>query len=190
MDQIFEVSCDYSSMLGGKVTAGANLTIDGPEASLIQPRGKIELGNPVLMQMLSGQGEPVLQAKLGDILQLRWEIMSMDEELDFFVRDCFAEPGTATLNAEENLQLIANGCPTPAVSQKIMPDPIEVMSSSVKIAHLQAFRFDSSSVVRITCHLDICVKSCKEVMCQLGKEQKQSWGRKKRSTANSVADCK
>lgn len=35
----------------------------GPEASLIQPRGKIELGNPVLMQMLSGQGEyqPVLQ---------------------------------------------------------------------------------------------------------------------------------
>uniref|UniRef100_A0AAF5Q1K6 PAN domain-containing protein n=1 Tax=Wuchereria bancrofti TaxID=6293 RepID=A0AAF5Q1K6_WUCBA len=190
MDQIFEVSCDYSSMLGGKVTAGANLTIDGPEASLIQPRGKIELGNPVLMQMLSGQGEyqPVLQAKLGDILQLRWEIMTMDEELDFFVRDCFAEPGTATLNAEENLQLIANGCPTPAVSQKIMPDPIEVMSSSVKIAHLQAFRFDSSSVVRITCHLDICIKSCKEVMCQLGKEQKQSWGRKKRSTANSVAD--
>lgn len=28
MDQIFEVSCDYSSMLGGKVTAGANLTIE------------------------------------------------------------------------------------------------------------------------------------------------------------------
>ncbi|EFO25782.2 PAN domain-containing protein [Loa loa] len=190
MDQIFEVSCDYSSMLGGKITAGANLTIDGPEASLIQPRGKIELGNPVLMQMLSGQGEyqPVLQAKLGDILQLRWEIMTMDEELDFFVRDCFAEPGTTTLNAGENLQLIANGCPTPAVSQKIMPDPIEIMSSSVKIAHLQAFRFDSSSVVRITCHLDICMKSCKEVTCQLGKEQKQSWGRKKRSTANSVTD--
>ncbi|KAM3721511.1 Uncharacterized protein ACO02O_09298 [Dirofilaria immitis] len=190
MDQIFEVSCDYSSMLGGKVTAGANLTIDGPEAALIQPRGKIELGNPVLMQMLSGRGEyqPVLQAKLGDILQLRWEIMTMDEELDFFVRDCFAEPGTNTLNSEENLQLIANGCPTPAVSQKIMPDPIEVMSSSVKIAHLQAFRFDSSSVVRIICHLDICMKKCKEVMCQFGKEQKQSWGRKKRSTTNSVTD--
>ncbi|MCP9260868.1 PAN domain protein [Dirofilaria immitis] len=146
MDQIFEVSCDYSSMLGGKVTAGANLTIDGPEAALIQPRGKIELGNPVLMQMLSGRGEyqPVLQAKLGDILQLRWEIMTMDEELDFFVRDCFAEPGTNTLNSEENLQLIANGCPTPAVSQKIMPDPIEVMSSSVKIAHLQALCVNSA----------------------------------------------
>lgn len=32
------------------------------------------------------------QAKLGDILELRWEIMAMDEELDFFVRDCHAEP--------------------------------------------------------------------------------------------------
>ncbi|OZC08932.1 hypothetical protein X798_04019 [Onchocerca flexuosa] len=187
MDQIFEVSCDYSSMLGGKITAGANLTIDGPEAALVQPRGKIELGNPVLMQMLSGQGE-YQPAKLGDILQLRWEIMAMDEELDFFVRDCFAEPGTGNLNSEENLQLIANGCPTPAVSQKIMPNPIEVISSAVKIAHLQAFRFDSSSVVRITCHLDICMKSCKEVMCQLGKEQKQSHGRKKRSTTNLVTD--
>ncbi|VDK88808.1 unnamed protein product [Litomosoides sigmodontis] len=190
MDQIFEVSCDYSSMLGGKVTAGANLTIDSPEASLIQPRGKIELGNPVLMQMLSGQGEyqPVLQAKLGDILQLRWEMMTMDEELDFFVRHCFAEPGSATPNAEENLQLIENGCPTPAVSQKIMPDIIEAISSSVKMAHLQAFRFDSSSVVRITCQLDICMKRCKEVTCQLGKGQKQSWGRKKRGATNSVTD--
>lgn len=41
----------------------------------------------------------------------------MDEELDFFVRDCFAEPGSAaattatttTTNTNENLQLIADG---------------------------------------------------------------------------------
>uniref|UniRef100_A0A9J2P8T1 ZP domain-containing protein n=1 Tax=Ascaris lumbricoides TaxID=6252 RepID=A0A9J2P8T1_ASCLU len=189
MDQIYEVSCDYSSMLGGKVTAGANMTINGPEASLIQPRGKIELGNPVLMQMLSGQGvhQPVLQAKLGDILELRWEIMAMDEELDFFVRDCFAEPGGNAAHSEEKLQLIADGCPTAAVSQKLIPGPIEVQSSSVKIAHLQAFRFDSSSTVRITCHLDICKGSCEEAICLLGGEKKQSWGRKKRSD-NSVTE--
>ncbi|VDM85421.1 unnamed protein product, partial [Strongylus vulgaris] len=60
-------------------------------ANLIQPRGKIELGNPVFMQLVSGEGEqPVVQAKLGDILELRWEIMAMDDELDFFVKDCFA----------------------------------------------------------------------------------------------------
>ncbi|VDN03622.1 unnamed protein product [Thelazia callipaeda] len=191
MDQIYEVSCDYSSMLGGKVTAGANLTIDGPEAALIQPKGKIELNNPVLMQMLSGTGEhqPLLQAKLGDILELRWEMMTMDEDLDFFVRDCFAEPGKSKSQASESLHLIENGCPTPAVSQKIMPETVEVLSSSVKVAHLQAFRFDSSSTIRITCNLDICMGSCKEVTCQLGKEEKQSWGRKKRSTNNSVTDC-
>lgn len=35
----------------------------GPDASNIQPKGKIELGNPVLMQMLSGDGkyQPILQ---------------------------------------------------------------------------------------------------------------------------------
>lgn len=27
MDQLYEVSCDYSSMLGGKVTAGYNMTV-------------------------------------------------------------------------------------------------------------------------------------------------------------------
>lgn len=39
-------------MLGGKVTAASNLSLQGPQPSLIQPRGKIELGNPVLMQMV------------------------------------------------------------------------------------------------------------------------------------------
>lgn len=34
----------------------------------------------------------------------------MDEELDFFVRDCYAEPGNGALGAsEEKLQLIAEG---------------------------------------------------------------------------------
>ncbi|KIH48750.1 zona pellucida-like domain protein [Ancylostoma duodenale] len=163
MDQLYEVSCDYSSMLGGKVQAGYNMTVVGPEANLIQPRGKIELGNPVFMQLVSGEGEqPVVQAKLGDILELRWEIMAMDDELDFFVKDCFAEPGVGP-KAEEKLQLIEGGCPTPAVAQKLIPGPIEVQSSAVKVARMQAFRFDSSSSIRVTCELEICKGDCTPV---------------------------
>ncbi|KAI1711166.1 PAN domain-containing protein [Ditylenchus destructor] len=191
MDQIYEIACNYSSMLGGKVTAAANMTVHGPQPSLIQPRGKIELGNPVLMQMNAGNGEhhPVIQAKLGDILELRWEIMAMDEELDFFVKDCFAEPGvTNASRTDEKLQLIEAGCPTPAVSQKLIPNPIQVQSSAVKIAHLQAFRFDSSSTVRITCHLEICKGDCKSASCNLQGAQKESWGRKKRESENSVTE--
>lgn len=76
------------------------------------------------MQMLAGDGKsPVVQvrnkekdqrsidknqAKLGDMMTLRWEIMAMDEELDFFVRECTAEPGTNAAN-EEKLQLIDGG---------------------------------------------------------------------------------
>ncbi|KHJ75136.1 zona pellucida-like domain protein, partial [Oesophagostomum dentatum] len=207
MDQLYEVSCDYSSMLGGKVQAGYNMTVLGPEANLIQPRGKIELGNPVFMQLVSGEGEQpvvqvishlvpmcstqnsqsVLQAKLGDILELRWEIMAMDDELDFFVKDCYAEPGVGA-KAEEKLQLIQGGCPTPAVAQKLIPGPIEVQSSAVKVARMQAFRFDSSSSVRVTCELEICKGDCTPVECGLTEGQRKSWGRKKRESENSITE--
>ncbi|VDM57639.1 unnamed protein product [Angiostrongylus costaricensis] len=188
MDQLYEVSCDYSSMLGGKVQAGYNMTVLGPEANLIQPRGKIELGNPVFMQLVSSHGEqPVVQAKLGDILELRWEIMAMDDELDFFVKDCFAEPGVGA-KAEEKLQLIQGGCPTAAVAVKLIPGPIEVQSTSVKVARMQAFRFDSSSSIRITCEVDICKGDCTPVECGLTEGQRHSWGRKKRESENSVLE--
>uniref|UniRef100_A0AC35U0H5 ZP domain-containing protein n=1 Tax=Rhabditophanes sp. KR3021 TaxID=114890 RepID=A0AC35U0H5_9BILA len=178
-------------MLGGKITTAANMTVNGPTPTDIKPRGKIELGNPVLMQMNAGSGDhqPVLQAKLGDILELKWEIMAMDDELDFFVKDCHAEPGTATAE-KEKLQLIEGGCPTPAVAQKLMPQPIKVSkeSSAVKIAHLQAFRFDSASSVKITCSIEICKGNCAAVKCDMHGETKESWGRKKRSLENSVTD--
>jgi hypothetical protein len=190
MDQLYEVSCDYSSMLGGKITAAANLSVTGPEPALIQPRGKIELGNPVLMQMNAADGASgsVLQAKLGDILELKWEIMAMDEELDFFVKDCFAEAGSAERRGDERLQLIEGGCPTPAVSQKLIPGPIQQQSSAIKIAHMQAFRFDSSSTVRITCHLEICKGDCQSVECNLKDGAQKSWGRKKRSVDDNVTE--
>ena len=117
----------------------------------------------MFMQLVSGDGEqPIIQAKLGDILELRWEIMAMDDELDFFVKNCHAEPGVGARN-EENLQLIEGGCPTPAVAQKLIPGPIEQQSSAVKVARMQAFRFDSSSSIRITCELEICKGDCTPV---------------------------
>lgn len=33
----------------------------------------------------------------------------MDEELDFFVKDCFAEPGASPTKTNEKLQLIEAG---------------------------------------------------------------------------------
>jgi hypothetical protein len=149
MDQLYEISCNYSSMLGGKVTAAANLTVHGPQPSLIQPRGKIELGNPVLMQMgaisrrdsrESGHGQ--VQAKLGDILELRWEIMAMDAELDFLVKDCYAEPGASPGSAgtgqSERLPLIKGGCPTPAVAQKLIQVALDIANQE---SHSHSIKF-------------------------------------------------
>ncbi|PIO70567.1 PAN domain protein [Teladorsagia circumcincta] len=141
MDQLYEVSCDYSSMLGGKVQAGYNMTVLGPEPNLIQPRGKIELGNPVFMQ-LAFANSMILQAKLGDILELRWEIMAMDDELDFFVKDCFAEPGVGA-KAEEKLQLIQGGVPkhARATTSIVIIDPLQQVQEPVSLARASAIDF-------------------------------------------------
>lgn len=49
------------------------------------------------------------------------------------------------------------------MAQKLIPGPIEVRTSAVKFAHMQAFRFDSSSTVRVTCQLEICKGDCQPV---------------------------
>lgn len=209
MDKLYEVSCDYSSMAGGKITAQANLNINGPEAAVIQPRGKIELESPIMMQMMGHGDTPILQAKLGDILELRWEMMALDEEMDFFVRDCFAEPGGVSASSDgsgsgsygggasapaqkqsapstDRLQLIEKGCPTPAVAVKLMPDPVVSVSNKLKTAKLQAFRFDSSRSVRVVCALEICEHKCNPTSCEMHGSQAESYGRKKRDAPDNV----
>lgn len=215
MDKIYEVTCDYSSIAGGKKTIEANLNVNGPEAAVIQPRGKIELDSPVMMQMMGAGDAPVLQAKLGDILELRWEMMALDEQMDFFVRECHAEPGgigapeaaaggsgsystggaapaqqQTAAPSTDKLQLIEKGCPTPAVSVKLMPDPVQPVSNKLKTAKLQAFRFDSSRSVRIICALEICEGKCNPTSCDMNGHPAESYGRKKRENeaSNIITD--
>lgn len=54
-------------------------------------------------------------------------------------------------------------CPTPAVASTLMPETVQVKDSKTKTAKLQAFRFDGSSSVRITCKLEICKGKCNPV---------------------------
>ncbi|CDW56151.1 PAN 1 and Zona pellucida domain containing protei n [Trichuris trichiura] len=220
MDEIYEVTCDYSSVQAKKVQTEAQLHAEGPVPSNIHPRGKVELSSPVVMNM-AGNGQNVLQAKLGEMLELKWEMMVQDSTLDFFVKQCVAERGdspkspyvskedgtkelvggsaygaklagcTAEMCPVERapivstLKLIEDGCPTPAVAEKLMPGTVKVLSNSTKVAPLQAFRFDGSRTVRIICQLDICQGSCKPAVCNIGGREEQSYGRKKRNVLDN-----
>ena len=44
-----------------------------------------------------------------------------------------------------------------------MPEPIQKINSKTKMATLQAFRFDGSRTVRITCSLEVCEGDCNPV---------------------------
>lgn len=60
---------------------------------MIQPRGKVDLSSPVTMQLTGGSGGPLLQARLGDVLELKFEMMALDSQMDFFIKECVAERG-------------------------------------------------------------------------------------------------
>ncbi|KRY19222.1 Uncharacterized protein T12_6027, partial [Trichinella patagoniensis] len=81
-----------NSVQAKKVQTQAKLRVEGPTPTHIHPRGKVELSSPVVMNM-AGNGQSVLQAKLGEMLELKWEMMVQESNLDFFVKQCVAERG-------------------------------------------------------------------------------------------------
>lgn len=46
-------------MMGDKKTTNADLNVNGPTASVISPRGKIELTSPVMMEMMMNGNDNV-----------------------------------------------------------------------------------------------------------------------------------
>jgi hypothetical protein len=166
-DKLYEVCCDYSSVTGDGATADAKLTLHGPEATNINPLGKIDIATPVMMRMLSADGPgPVLKAQIGDMIDLDWQMMNIEDDMDFFVRECIAEEGgDLTPPKTKTLKLIERGCPTPAVYGKLMPEPVRTLGKRHKAAKLQAFRFDGSRTIRVVCQIDVCPAQCEPVIC-------------------------
>lgn len=161
----------------------------GPKVTDIRPQGKIELSSPVMMQMLSAGGPeeeqtPMIRAEIGDILELRWNMMAFDDSLDFFVRECTAEKGGPVASGEQtSLKLLHRGCPTPAVAGKLVPEGVAKVDKHTKTLKLQAFRFDGSRTVRVICQLDICSGKCVPAECDIAGKTELSHGRKKREAA-------
>ena len=62
---------------------------------MINPRGRIELTSPVMMEMkMSGSSADdgaILQATLGEFIELKWELMSLEDQMDFFVKVRFSD---------------------------------------------------------------------------------------------------
>lgn len=72
--------------------------------------------------------------------------------------------GSALPTSPDSLLLLDNGCPTPAVAAKLMPGPISRVGNGTLSVPLQAFRFDGSPSVAISCELELCQGQCQPVL--------------------------
>ncbi|VDO92676.1 unnamed protein product [Soboliphyme baturini] len=92
MDEVYEVACDYTSIASSNAVVRKGLHVEGPTPTIINPRGKVTLTSPIMLQ-LGGHGQSVLRARLGEMLELKWQMMVPGLNLDFFVQTCVAERG-------------------------------------------------------------------------------------------------
>jgi hypothetical protein len=70
-----------------------------------------------------------------------------------------------------------------------MPDPIKRVDSKSKMTKMQAFRFDGSRSVRITCQLEICEKECNPVACSMNNQQMESMGKRRKRDVDLMNDA-
>ncbi|KAH7981264.1 hypothetical protein HPB49_022809 [Dermacentor silvarum] len=108
-------------------------------------------------------------------IRLTIEIRSYDSPpYGIFARSCIA----MAKDARSTFEIIdERGCP---VDPSIFPGFMQI-DSSLQSSY-EAFRFTESYGVIFQCNVKYCVGRCEPVVCTHGRENIESWGRRKRST--------
>ncbi|KAI1292484.1 hypothetical protein HDE_06924 [Halotydeus destructor] len=117
-------------------------------------------------------GQDVSQAKVGELLKLKFVITDPDSPYGLFVRDLVALDGSDT---NEIVLIDENGCPTD-------PEILSAINGTSGTQELEtifeAFKFPTSNIVQFKAIVSPCVTSCEPAVCG----DYTSYGRRKRST--------
>ncbi|RXG56449.1 hypothetical protein Avbf_12085 [Armadillidium vulgare] len=138
------------------------------------------------MRITDQAGDDIVSASVGDMLQLRFEIVDQFSPYEIFVRDLVALDG----NNEKKITLLdASGCPTEiaimrAPSQKWITQESEAIPNLG--ATFDAFKFPTSDKVQFRAVVTPCIPKCEPVICDVmdfggQMAQTESYGRRKRS---------
>ncbi|XP_043243126.1 uncharacterized protein LOC122392384 isoform X3 [Amphibalanus amphitrite] len=173
-DKIYKVRCTYD-MSSKNITFGM-LPIRDPDMISITSAPEAP---PPRISILNDVGREVETVRIGDKLRFRIEI-PQNTPYGIFARNCVA----MAKDARSTFRIIdENGCP---VDTNIFPR----FTSQVYAleSRYEAFRFTESYGVIFQCNVKYCLGPCEPAQCNNGRQQFQSWGRRKRSVLASTGD--
>ncbi|XP_050714684.1 uncharacterized protein LOC126997559 [Eriocheir sinensis] len=180
------VHCQYD-LTNKSVSNRVDLTVEDDRKPVLEQGSTVDSPN-VIMRVANRDGNDITDASVGDMLQLRFEIVDRNSPYEIFVRDLVAMDGSNT----NNITLLdGRGCP----SEISILRPLEKVDFTGKVlgASFDAFKFPTNDVVQFRALVTPCIPTCEPVVCDVldfGGQMKQaeSYGRKKREALPYFTD--
>lgn len=123
------VHCQYD-LTNKSVSNRVDLTVEGDIQPAIEEGSTVDSPN-VIMRVANRNGDDITDASVGDMLQLRFEIVDKNSPYEIFVRDLVAMDGSNT----NNITLLdGRGCPTEISIMR----PLLKIDSTGKVSTLTA----------------------------------------------------
>jgi len=168
-DKIYKVRCTYD-------TSSKNITF-----------GMMPIRDPDMISITSAPEAPAPRIRILDARQKEVETVRIGDRLTFrieipektpygiFARNCVA----MAKDSRSTFPIIdENGCPVdPTIFPRFTPDGTALQSV------YEAFRFTESYGVIFQCNVKYCLGPCEPAVCTYGRENFESWGRKKRDVS-------
>ncbi|XP_037783567.1 uncharacterized protein LOC119579740 [Penaeus monodon] len=169
-DKIYKVRCTYD--MSSKNISFGMMPIRDPDMIPITSAPEAPLPR---IRILDAEAREVETVRIGDRLAFRIEIPE-ETPYGIFARSCVA----MGKDSSSTFQIIDDeGCPVePSIFPQFIRDGTAVQSV------YEAFRFTESYGVIFQCNVKYCLGPCEPARCQVGREQLESWGRKRRGVNN------
>lgn len=183
-DMGLAVHCQYD-LSNKSVSNKVDLQVTGDTKAALEEGSVVESPN-VLMRITDREGDDIVAAAVGDMLQLRFEIVDPNSPYEIFVSNLTAVEGGGEGN--QITLLDERGCPT---ELSIMRPMMKVDGSGKVLgASFDAFKFPTSEAVEFRATVTPCLPFCEPAVCNLldfngQNRQEESYGRKKRSIDGS-----
>merc|ERR1719230_1306100 len=173
-DKIYKVRCTYDTS-SKNITFGM-MPIRDPD--MISITSAPEAPAPRI-RILDSRTKEVETVRIGDRLTFRIEIPEKTP-YGIFARNCVA----MAKDSRSTFPIIdENGCPVdPTIFPRFTPEGTALQSV------YEAFRFTESYGVIFQCNVKYCLGPCEPAVCTYGRENFESWGRKKRDLSKRAVE--